>query len=77
MSATIIPFPAFNCPPHWTEHDQHTFNHLKRCDGLTSEQAVQLIELDIHIRREVPGEDKGARLLRMARESMARLRKIK
>lgn len=77
MTATIIPFPAFAYPPHWTGRDQHIFDHLKRCDGLTNEQAAHQIEMDIHSRREVAGEDESARLLRMARESMRRLKKAK
>lgn len=76
MTATIIPFPRFAYPPHWTGRDQHVFDHLKRCDGLTNEQAARQIELDIDIRREVPGEDESARLLRMARESLRMLQPL-
>lgn len=77
MTATIIPFPTFTYPPHWTGNDQHIFDHLKWCDGLTNDEAAQQVEQDIHTRREVPGEDEGTRLLRMARESMSRLKKAR
>ncbi|HEX4852759.1 hypothetical protein [Arenimonas sp.] len=75
MNATIIPFPTFTYPTHWTGHDQYLFNHFKHCDGLSTEEARQRVEEHIYVAREVPGEDEGTRLLRMAREAMARLKK--
>ena len=76
MTATIIPFPTFTYPAHWTGQEQHFFDHFRRCDGLTVEEAAQRVEQSIHIAREVPGEDERARLLRLARESLRSLRKI-
>ena len=77
MSATIIPFPKFVYPTHWSGHDQYVFDHFRRCDGLSTEEARRRVEEGIYIAREVPGEDEYARLLRMARESMARLKKAR
>lgn len=77
MTAKIIPFPRFTYPPHWTGQDQYFFDHFKRCDGLSDEEAAEKVEQHIHFARQVPGEDERSRLLRMARESMATLKKIK
>lgn len=76
MSATIIPFPKFVYPTHWSGHDQYVFDHFRRCDGLSVDEASQRGEQSIHIARVVPGEDESDRLLRMARESLRSLKRI-
>jgi hypothetical protein len=76
MNAQIIPFRKAWVPPeHWTGHDHYIFDYLREYQGMSIEEASAQIESGIEIRRIRPGESRDDRLLRMARESLAALRR--
>ena len=82
-TAVILPFPPSaivrevpigGFPEHWTDMHAHLYEHFRRCDGLSPEDAWARVEQDIADGLAAdslpPGED---RLLFLARLAMSRL----
>ena len=83
MTAIIIQFPckpalqrisSEGFPIHWTGWDQHSYERLQRCDGLSPKEAWARVGQEIADKRAAdalpPGKD---RLLFLARLAMSRL----
>lgn len=83
MTASIIQFPcrptvqkvsSEGFPIHWAGWDQHFYEHLQCCDGLSPKEAWAKVAQDIADKRKAdalpPGGDK---LLFLARLAMSRL----
>lgn len=73
-SAIVREAPDDGFPNHWRGWDQHFYEHLQRCEGLSPKEAWARVEQDIADKRAAdalpPGKD---RLLFLASLAMSRM----
>jgi|GEM_PF-6418055 hypothetical protein len=73
-SSIVREVPAGGFPKRWTGWDQHFYEHLQRCDGLSPKEAWARVEQEIADKRAADALPLGKdRLLFLARLAMSRL----